>query len=232
MKMAGREVFKAAVLAMAEACDEALKRAGVTGRRRSICSFRTRPTCASSKRRPSMPAFPMSKVMVNLDRYGNTSSASIPLALDQAVAEGRVGPGSLIMLVAFGAGLHLGERGRPVVTRADVPRPGRAAGRDGEGPRRAVSRRPRYLRRHRRGARACALSRLMWEGPEDELTLTHNAQPAILAHTAAVLAVVADRLGIGGRGRGAQPRRVQRARRRRARSPRRTRRGWSGAAAS
>ena len=39
------------------------------------------------------------------------------------------------------------------------------------------------------------LSRLMWGGPEDELTRTHNAQPAILAHTAAVLAVVADRLG-------------------------------------
>jgi [acyl-carrier-protein] S-malonyltransferase len=38
------------------------------------------------------------------------------------------------------------------------------------------------------------LSRIMWEGPEDELTLTHNAQPAILAHTAAVLALVADRL--------------------------------------
>ncbi len=40
-----------------------------------------------------------------------------------------------------------------------------------------------------------ALSRLMWEGPEDELTLTHNAQPAILAHSVAVLAVVRDRLG-------------------------------------
>ena len=39
------------------------------------------------------------------------------------------------------------------------------------------------------------LSRVMWEGPEEELTLTHNAQPAILAHTAAVLAVVAPRLG-------------------------------------
>jgi [acyl-carrier-protein] S-malonyltransferase len=38
------------------------------------------------------------------------------------------------------------------------------------------------------------LSRLMWEGPEDELTLTHNAQPAILAHSVAVLAVVAQRL--------------------------------------
>jgi [acyl-carrier-protein] S-malonyltransferase len=40
-----------------------------------------------------------------------------------------------------------------------------------------------------------ALSRLMWAGPEDELTLTHNAQPAILAHSAAVLAVVRERLG-------------------------------------
>jgi [acyl-carrier-protein] S-malonyltransferase len=39
------------------------------------------------------------------------------------------------------------------------------------------------------------LSRTMWEGPEDELTLTHNTQPAILAHSAAVLAVVAPRLG-------------------------------------
>jgi [acyl-carrier-protein] S-malonyltransferase len=42
------------------------------------------------------------------------------------------------------------------------------------------------------------LSRIMWEGPEDELTLTHNAQPAILAHSAAVLSVVAPRLaGVG-----------------------------------
>ena len=39
------------------------------------------------------------------------------------------------------------------------------------------------------------LSRLMWEGPEEELTLTHNAQPAILAHTCAVLSVVGERLG-------------------------------------
>ena len=52
---------------------------------------------------------PMSKVMVNLDRYGNTSSASIPLALDQALAEGRAGPGSLVMLVAFGAGFTWGS---------------------------------------------------------------------------------------------------------------------------
>jgi [acyl-carrier-protein] S-malonyltransferase len=47
-----------------------------------------------------------------------------------------------------------------------------------------------------------SLSRIMWEGPEDELTLTHNAQPAILAHTAAVLAVTATRLGGIGAGAG------------------------------
>jgi [acyl-carrier-protein] S-malonyltransferase len=40
-----------------------------------------------------------------------------------------------------------------------------------------------------------SLSRTMWQGPEDELTLTHNAQPAILAHSAAVLAIIRDRLG-------------------------------------
>lgn len=40
------------------------------------------------------------------------------------------------------------------------------------------------------------LSRIMWEGPEEELTLTHNAQPAILAHSAAVHAVVKERLGL------------------------------------
>src|SRR5215210_2047822 len=40
-----------------------------------------------------------------------------------------------------------------------------------------------------------SLSRMMWQGPEDKLTLTHNTQPAILAHSAAVLAVVGERLG-------------------------------------
>jgi [acyl-carrier-protein] S-malonyltransferase len=47
-----------------------------------------------------------------------------------------------------------------------------------------------------------ALSRLMWVGPEDELTLTHNTQPAILAHSAAVLALVRDRLGVPAAGAG------------------------------
>lgn len=48
---------------------------------------------------------PLEKVMVNLERYGNTSAASIPIALDEAVRAGRVRDGSLVMLGAFGAGL-------------------------------------------------------------------------------------------------------------------------------
>jgi 3-oxoacyl-[acyl-carrier-protein] synthase-3 len=108
MKMAGREVFKAAVLAMAEACDEALKRAGVSAGQIDLLiphQANLRIIEATAKH----AGIPMSKVMVNLDRYGNTSSASIPLALDQALAEGRVQPGSLLLLVAFGAGFTWGS---------------------------------------------------------------------------------------------------------------------------
>lgn len=48
---------------------------------------------------------PLEKVLLNLDRYGNTSAASIPIALDEAVREGRIKDGSLVMLGVFGAGL-------------------------------------------------------------------------------------------------------------------------------
>lgn len=48
---------------------------------------------------------PMDKVIVNIDRYGNTSAASIPIALDEAVSEGRIKEGDLILMEAFGGGL-------------------------------------------------------------------------------------------------------------------------------
>jgi 3-oxoacyl-[acyl-carrier-protein] synthase-3 len=51
---------------------------------------------------------PRSRVFNNLDRYGNTSAGSVPLALDEAVAEGRVHPGNLVVLSGFGAGLAWG----------------------------------------------------------------------------------------------------------------------------
>jgi 3-oxoacyl-[acyl-carrier-protein] synthase III len=108
MKMAGREVFKAAVLAMAEACDVALQRAGVTADEVDLLiphQANVRIIEATAKH----AGMPMDRVMVNVDRYGNTSSASIPLALDQAITEGRVKSGSVILLVAFGAGFTWGS---------------------------------------------------------------------------------------------------------------------------
>ena len=109
LKMAGREVFKSAVLAMADACDQALTARRHHRRPGGPAGARTRPTSGSSRPRRSTPASRWSKVFVNVDRYGNTSSASIPLALDEAISEGRLKPGSIVLLVAFGAGLHLGS---------------------------------------------------------------------------------------------------------------------------
>jgi 3-oxoacyl-[acyl-carrier-protein] synthase-3 len=108
IKMAGREVFKSAVLAMAESCDEALRRAGVTADEVDLLvphQANIRIIEATAKH----AGLPMSKVMVNVDRYGNTSSASIPLALEQARSEGRLREGTLVLLVAFGAGFTWGS---------------------------------------------------------------------------------------------------------------------------
>ncbi len=52
---------------------------------------------------------PMEKAYVNIDKYGNTSSASIPIAIDEARKEGRLSPGDIVMLVAFGGGLTWGS---------------------------------------------------------------------------------------------------------------------------
>lgn len=107
MKMAGREVFKAAVRAMADACDHALERAGVSAEEIDLLvphQANLRIIDATARH----AGIPMDKVMVNVDRYGNTSAASIPLALAQAEQEGRLKPGTLALLVAFGAGFTWG----------------------------------------------------------------------------------------------------------------------------
>jgi len=103
MRMAGREVFKAAVLAMAEACDEALSRAGVTADEIDLlvphqANLRINQLVAMGLELPE------EKVFNNIQRYGNTTAASIPIALHEAVQAGRVSPGALVCLAAFGAG--------------------------------------------------------------------------------------------------------------------------------
>jgi 3-oxoacyl-[acyl-carrier-protein] synthase-3 len=96
-------VYKAAVLSMADACDQELQRAGLTGDDIDLliphqANIRIIESTAKHA------GLPMDKVYVNVDRYGNTSAASVAIALDEAVRTGRVQPGMTVMLCAFGAG--------------------------------------------------------------------------------------------------------------------------------
>jgi len=108
IKMAGREVFKAAVLSMADACDHALQRAGLDAGAIDLLiphQANIRIIEATAKH----AGMPMDKVYVNVDRFGNTSAASIAIALDEAVKTGRLKPGMIVMLCAFGAGFTWGS---------------------------------------------------------------------------------------------------------------------------
>ncbi|MBI4519714.1 MAG: ketoacyl-ACP synthase III [Gemmatimonadetes bacterium] len=108
MKMEGREVFKAAVRSMAEACDVALQRAGLRAEDIDLLiphQANMRIIEATAK----YAGLPMAKVYVNVDRYGNMSSATLPVALDEALEQGRIRPGSHVLMVAFGAGFTWGS---------------------------------------------------------------------------------------------------------------------------
>ena len=103
VKMAGREVFKHAVRSMAEASDRALDAARLTGNDIDLMiphQANIRIIEATAKH----ANIPMEKVYVNVERYGNTSSATIPIALSEALDSGRIKEGMNVMLVAFGAG--------------------------------------------------------------------------------------------------------------------------------
>jgi 3-oxoacyl-[acyl-carrier-protein] synthase-3 len=103
VKMSGREVFKHAVRSMSEACDRALDAARLTGNDIDLLiphQANVRIIEATAKH----ANISMDKVFVNVDRFGNTSSASIGIALDEAIEQGRVKEGSHVLLVAFGAG--------------------------------------------------------------------------------------------------------------------------------
>ncbi len=103
VKMAGPEVFKSAVRSMCEAAEGALRRGGFTGADIDLLvphQANIRIIEAAAK----YANIPMEKVFVNVDRYGNMSSASIPVALDEARECGVLPDGGLILMVAFGAG--------------------------------------------------------------------------------------------------------------------------------
>ena len=107
MRMYGKEIFKVAVRTLAEFAHRSLESNGYSiqdldwfiphqANYRIIEAVAKRLDC------------PMEKVVVNVERYGNTSAATIPSALDEAVRDGRIQKGQLIMLDSFGAGLTYG----------------------------------------------------------------------------------------------------------------------------
>jgi len=109
VRMEGREVFKNAVRSMAEAADFALQRAGLRGEDVDILiphQANVRIIEATAK----YAGIPMEKVFVNVDRFGNMSSATVPVAIDEALEQGRLRPDMNMLTVAFGAGFTWGAQ--------------------------------------------------------------------------------------------------------------------------
>lgn len=104
IKMEGNSVFKFAVRTMGQSSFDVLKKAGLKPEDIDLLIPHQANTriIESAARRLKLPE---DKVFVNLERYGNTSSASVPIALVEAKEEGMIKNGDIIVLVAFGAGL-------------------------------------------------------------------------------------------------------------------------------
>lgn len=103
----GQEIFKRAVRGMGEATTSALTQAGITPEQIDLivphqANVRIIETLAKRMNAP------MDKVMVNIENYGNTSAATVPIALCEALEQGRVTPNSYLLTAAFGAGLTWG----------------------------------------------------------------------------------------------------------------------------
>ncbi|WET39129.1 beta-ketoacyl-ACP synthase III [Citrobacter enshiensis] len=112
LTMAGNEVFKVAVTELARIVDETLEANGLS---RSDLDWlvphqaNLRIISATAKKLGIDPDNLEEKVVITLDRHGNTSAASVPCALDEAVRDGRIKAGQLVLLEAFGGGFTWGS---------------------------------------------------------------------------------------------------------------------------
>ena len=104
IKMKGREVFKIAVRTLSDFAFLALKKnkMSVDDLDWFIPHQANRRIIEAVARRIN---FPMEKVLINVDKYGNTSAATVPTVLDEAVRDGRIKDGQIVLLDTFGAGL-------------------------------------------------------------------------------------------------------------------------------
>jgi 3-oxoacyl-[acyl-carrier-protein] synthase-3 len=104
MKIKGREVYKFAVHRFEELIDDAMRKCELTAESLKLIvphQVNQRIIDSAMDKLGLRPE----KAFVNIARYGNTSAASIPIALDEAVREGKISTGDVVILVAFGAGL-------------------------------------------------------------------------------------------------------------------------------
>jgi 3-oxoacyl-[acyl-carrier-protein] synthase-3 len=106
--MNGREVFRHAVTLLASAVNEALSTNGLTSQDIDwlVPHQANRRIIDGVGRKLGLPA---ERVVITVDRHANTSAASIPLALAQAITDGRIKPGHLVLLEALGGGLTWGS---------------------------------------------------------------------------------------------------------------------------
>ncbi len=107
LKMKGNEVFKSAVLSMEKSANKVLERAGMTTDEVDwlITHQANLRIIELLGRRLKMPK---EKVIVTVDKFGNTSASTIPIALDNAAREGKFKQGNIVLLAAFGAGFTWG----------------------------------------------------------------------------------------------------------------------------
>jgi 3-oxoacyl-[acyl-carrier-protein] synthase-3 len=108
IKMNGREVFKFATRVLVQSAEEILDSCGITKDDVDVYvphQANVRIIDHATKKL----GFPSEKVVVNVERYGNTSSGSIPLALQDGIADGRIRKGSLVLMTGMGAGLTWGS---------------------------------------------------------------------------------------------------------------------------
>lgn len=108
LRMRGNEVFKVAVRTMVESAQRVLEKTGISPKEVSLLvphQANVRIINAVAERLK----IPKNKVFINLNRYGNTSAASIPIALDEAVRSGKVKKGDKVLMVAFGGGFTWGS---------------------------------------------------------------------------------------------------------------------------
>ena len=107
IKMKGKELFKVAVRGMEESLRHALDTAGLTAADLDVVIPHQANQRIIDATRERL-GVPVEKVVMNIERYGNTSSASIPISLDEVVRSGRLKPGDRLGMVAFGGGATWG----------------------------------------------------------------------------------------------------------------------------